>query len=384
MYLYKYAVPVCGYGLFTAPVPIWKRHRKIIMPAFNQKILDGFVEVFGRQSTTMCTQLEKHVDEKFDLFDVVSKCSLDILCETAMGVTINAQNGDSDFGHCVDRLLEIVFLRMFVIWYHFDCIFKWTGLYQDERRLTQQFNDFTEKIIKERMERFEGNVGTFKRKAFLDLLIGEDKLTIEEIRDEVKTFMIAGSDTTATTNCFIFAMLGMHPLVQDRVLEEVVGVVGTDREVLPEDLPHLKYTERVIKETLRLFPNGPYIVRDIEDDLVLDDDLILPKGSSAILGIIHVQRNSKYWPDPLKFDPDRFLPEEVAKRHPFAYLPFSGGPRNCVGPRYAMMTMKAVLATVIRRFEFSTSYKTVEDIKLKTNLVLRPVDGFKVFVTTRN
>ena len=114
------------------------------------------------------------------------------------------------------------------------------------------------------------------------------------------------------------------------------------------------------------------------------DDLILPKGSSAILGIIHVQRNSKYWPDPLKFDPDRFLPEEVAKRHPFAYLPFSGGPRNCVGPRYAMMTMKAVLATVIRRFEFSTSYKTVEDIKLKTNLVLRPVDGFKVFVTTRN
>lgn len=112
-----------------------------------------------------------------------------------------------------------------------------------------------------------------------------------------------------------------------------MDVFGSDRTVEYNDLPHLKYTERFIFETNRLFPLGPIVVRSHEDDIKLDD-CVLPAGSSSVLMIIHTHRSEKYWPNPLRFDPDRFLPEEVAKRHPYAYVPFTGGPRICIGKQY--------------------------------------------------
>lgn len=129
--------------------------------------------------------------------------------------------------------------------------------------------------------------------------------------------------------------------------EEVLDVLGPDRAVEYTDLPNLKYTEQFINETNRLFPIGPVIVRAHEGDLQIGklyffcstsipshfilDDCILPAGSSSVLAIINTHRSEKYWPDPLKFDPDRFLPEEVAKRHPYSFVPFAGGPRMCIG-----------------------------------------------------
>ncbi|CAH1382167.1 unnamed protein product [Tenebrio molitor] len=389
MYLYRYAVPLGGHGLFTAPVSIWKRHRKIISPAFNQRVLDGFVEVFGSQSTIMVEELDKLVGKgEFDVFHVVSKTTLNIICESAMGVKVNGHTADSVFSQWIDRLMEIMFLRMFVFWYHFDFIFRWTKLCQDERQLLKKFNTFTENVVKEKRLAFEQNTQqpSNKRKAFLDLLIefstGDNKLTDEEIRDEVNTFMVAGSDTTASSISFTLLLLGMHPDVQEKVYEEIVNVVGLERLVQPQDLPLLEYTERVIKESLRLFPVGAISVRNLTEDLPLEDDLVLPKGSSVALGFMRVHRDPKYWPDPLKFEPDRFL-STSSTRHPFTFIPFAGGSRNCIGPKYAMMSMKSLLAMTLRKFKFFTSYDRVEDIKLKANLVLRTTNGFNVSVHLR-
>lgn len=131
-------------------------------------------------------------------------------------------------------------------------------------------------------------------------------------------------------NSFVFMMLGMFQDIQERVYEEIIDVIGPDRSVTYKDLPNLQLMERVIKETMRLFPVGPILVRKLTGDIAMGDK-VLPEGGSVVLGIIVCHRNPEIWPDPLKFDPDRFLPEEVAKRHPYAWLPFSGGPRNCVG-----------------------------------------------------
>ncbi|KAJ8954180.1 hypothetical protein NQ318_005775, partial [Aromia moschata] len=191
-----------------------------------------------------------------------------------------------------------------------------------------------------------------------------------------------GSDTTASTNSFMFTMLGLHQDMQQRIYEEAIHVVGPARSVEPADLPHLKYTERFIKESLRLFPVTPMILRDVQEDVAVGE-YVVPRGATIIFGILSAHTDEKYWPKPYKFDPDRFLPEEVAKRHPCAHIPFSYGSRNCVGMKYGMMSMKALLATVVRKYKIYTSYKCVEDIKLKNLFFAKPRDGFKVSVELR-
>ncbi|KAF2906011.1 hypothetical protein ILUMI_00164 [Ignelater luminosus] len=230
--------------------------------------------------------------------------------------------------------------------------------------------------------------GSVKRKTFLDQLIeSSDKtganLTDVELRDEVDTFMIAGSDTTASIVSFALVMLAMFPEMQDKVYEEVSEVLGSDKPVEWTDLGKFVYLERVLKETLRLFPVGIGVARSVSKELELDG-YILPAGSTAVVITLALHRDPEVWPDPLRFDPDRFLPEEVSKRHPYSWIPFSGGPRNCIGPKYAMMAMKALTATVVRQYKLSTTYKKVEDIKLQFDVAIRPVHGYKISMELRS
>ncbi|KAF2885095.1 hypothetical protein ILUMI_21098 [Ignelater luminosus] len=195
--------------------------------------------------------------------------------------------------------------------------------------------------------------------------------------------MIGGSDATASMNSFVFIMLGMFPDIQKKVYEEVMDILGPDKKVECTDLGKLIYLERVIKETMRLFPVGPLIVRAITGDIQLDNNCIIPAGSSVVLVILKLHRHPEIWPNPTKFDPDRFLPEAIAKRHSYSWLPFSGGPRNCAGAKYAMIAMKSLIATVVRKYQFSTEYKTVEEIRITADLMLKPLDGYKLAIELR-
>ncbi|KAF5283092.1 hypothetical protein FQA39_LY17433 [Lamprigera yunnana] len=344
--LYKFLECGVGTGLFTAPVPKWKRHRKIIMPIFNKKNLKEFVPCFSEQSNIFVKQLEKEVGRGcFDIFYSTSRCTLDIICETAMGITIKAQTDDSDYVKWVIRAMEIIFIRMFNVFYHSDYIFNRTSMSRELKDLADKVHQFTGGVVKQKREAYqkkmreEGNMSeeyvdeeSITRKSLLQLLIELSEngagFTDDELRDEIDTFMVAGSDTTASTMSFTFIMLAMFPDIQQKVYEEVMDVLGPDRIVEHSDLNKFEFLERVLKEAMRLFPIGPLIVRAITKDIQLEK-CVLPAGSSVVLGILGLHRDEKTWPDPLKFNPDRFLPQEVAKRHSYAWLPFSGGPRNC-------------------------------------------------------
>ncbi|KAK9874350.1 hypothetical protein WA026_002700 [Henosepilachna vigintioctopunctata] len=257
---------------------------------------------------------------------------------------------------------------------------------------------FFQQVVLEKRKQFEEKMRKQKngeeicedelkeKKTFLNLLLQltheGTKMTDDELRHEVDTFTIAGSDTTASTLSFCLVMLGMHPDLQEKIREEVIDILGEDRDVTPEDMSRLNLLERFIKETLRIFPVGPIVLRMTDHDINLGKHQI-PAGCSLVLGLIRVHRDPRIWKDPLKFNPDRFLPEEVAKRHPYSYLPFSGGPRNCIGYKYAMMSMKTTLAMTLRKFVVMTEYKTIEEIRLRINIVLKPTDGYKVYVKLR-
>ncbi|MFI5509129.1 cytochrome P450 [Mycobacterium sp. NPDC051804] len=173
-------------------------------------------------------------------------------------------------------------------------------------------------------------------------------LTDDEIRDELVVFMSAGHDTTATTLTYALWALGRNPHMQDKVRAET-DAIG-DRELTPDDVPRLRYTVQVLHEALRLCPPAPTIPRLITRDIEVDGYLV-EAGTVCTVGVYAMHRDPGLWEDPLRFDPERFAPEQAAGRDRWQYIPFSAGPRTCIGDHFAMLEATLALATIIRRVE---------------------------------
>nr|CAD7442940.1 unnamed protein product [Timema bartmani] len=181
----------------------------------------------------------------------------------------------------------------------------------------------------------------------------------KEIIGEINWTIMAGLDTTSTSLSFTMMLLGFHQDVQRKVQEELDAVFGDDveRSVSMEDLNNLKYIEQVIKESLRLYPVVPFVPRTPTEDIKITNHTI-PKGCDVMFNIYSLHRNPKIYPNPDEFDPENFSPERSKGRHPYSFLPFSGGLRKCVGYKYAMLQIKVVLATVLRHFIVHPALRT--------------------------
>ncbi|KAM0726655.1 Cytochrome P450 4V2 [Formica fusca] len=164
--------------------------------------------------------------------------------------------------------------------------------------------------------------------------------------------LLAASETSAITLNFLVFVLANFSEIQKKVHEELLEIYGTktpkSTPIKYEDLQRMNYLENVIKETIRLFPVIPLIARNLTEDLNIGE-IILPKGTDVVLHLMSAHRNEKYWPNPLVFDPNRFLPENIGTSNS-SYMPFSLGPRNCIGMRYSMISLKVFLSTLVRTF----------------------------------
>ncbi|KAJ8022477.1 Cytochrome P450 4V2 [Holothuria leucospilota] len=234
----------------------------------------------------------------------------------------------------------------------------------------------------------DADVRSRRKLAFLDLLLElheqDSSFTLEDIREEVDTFMFEGHDTTASGISWTLYMIGHHPEVQKRIHEELDSVFGSDadRPVTNDDIQNLTYLSCVLKEALRLYPPVPMIARQLEEDTVLSGNFV-PKNTITVIGIYWLHRDPQQFPDPEKFDPDRFLPENSKGRHPFAYVPFSAGPRNCIGQKFALMEEKVILATLLRKLKFK-SLQSPEEVSPIGELILRPYKGINMEISPRS
>lgn len=189
---------------------------------------------------------------------------------------------------------------------------------------------------------------------FLSLLIAArdeetgEGMSDKQLRDEVATFFGAGHETTATALTWTLYLLSRHPRVERKLQEEADRVLG-DGEATFADVEALSFTRMVVQESMRLFPPVFSIQRvPLEDDEVGGHRV--PAGSLVTISPYLTHRNPRLWPDPLRFDPERFCSDRATERHAFAYIPFSGGPRACIGAGFAMMEACLVLATIARAY----------------------------------
>ncbi|KAK0177782.1 hypothetical protein PV328_001794 [Microctonus aethiopoides] len=401
--VYRFVRPWLGKGLILGPAATWRVHRKLIAPTFNMRILESFIEVFARQSEILVREMEVELGgNEFDVLDYVARCVLDILCETAMGVPSTVQTRrDSPYLNAVKTVEDTIFTRMFKVWLHPDIIFYSTSLGAKQKNCLRYLHNYTDDVIREKrtqLNNFSDLKNTessenskLSRKAFLDLLIElsneEMKFSNEELREEVDTMMGAGHETSASLATFAILMLANFPEIQQKCYDELCEIFGDEvneqTQITRDDIRRMEYLERVIKETARLFPVGPILVRNVTDDLDIGK-CVLPKGSSVIIPLIELHRRADLWTNPFEFDPDRFLPDEVAKRHPYSYIPFSAGPRNCIGSQFAMMSMKILLSTVLRKYILQKDLKIrIQDMRLTTYLILKSVNPIRVKILRR-
>lgn len=396
---YDFLHPWLNTGLLTSTGSKWQTRRKLLTPTFHFKILEDFVHVFNEQSLILVNKLNQAVakDKDLNIFPFVTLCTLDIICETAMGRNVEAQSKtDSAYVQAVYNMSQLIQHRQVRFYLWLDWMFKLSSHWPEQRKTLGILHGFTNKVIQERKAEHqqrssdiaepskavtEDAVFSKRRLAFLDLLIevsqGGTVLSDSDIREEVDTFMFEGHDTTSAAITWSIFLIGSHPEVQEMVNEELDRVFGdSDRPATMADLSELKYLECCVKEALRLYPSVPIISRTCVEDTVIGGDEI-PAGTSVSICSYYLHRDPKYFPDPELYQPKRFLAEHAERRHPYSYVPFSAGPRNCIGQRFALMEEKAVLSAILRNFHVQSLDKR-EEIILLAELILRPRDGIRV------
>ncbi|XP_055613263.1 cytochrome P450 4d2-like [Uranotaenia lowii] len=396
--LYKFLVPWLGDGLLLSTGQKWYQKRKIITPAFHFKILEQFVEVFDKQSSILAQRLKGEANGKLvNIYPYVTLAALDIICETAMGTQINAQTDtESPYVKAVTELSYLLANRFVKVWQRSDFLF---NLSPDRKRQEKQIkvlHDFTTKIIHARRQELaesgekviEGDdgVGMKKKMAFLDVLlqatVDGQPLTDKEIQEEVDTFMFEGHDTTTIAIAFTLLLLARNPEVQEKAYNEVINILGSNLEtpVSYRDLQDMKYLEMVIKESLRLYPPVPIIGRRFNEPTLLGDKTV-PEDSNFNLGIMLMHRDPTLFEDPLRFDPERFNPERTMEQSsPYAYIPFSAGPRNCIGQKFATLELKSTISKVLRHFRLT---EAGPEPKLVMQLTLKPAGGVSLAFVPR-
>ncbi|XP_017473108.1 PREDICTED: cytochrome P450 4d2-like isoform X2 [Rhagoletis zephyria] len=395
-----------GTGLLMSTGRKWHSRRKIITPTFHFKILEQFVEIFDQQSAVLVKKLEALADGKtvVNIVPLICLMALDVIAETAMGTKVNAQmNPKFPYVMAVNTVANILANRFINVWQRIDWIFRLIAR-EDAKKFfssIELMHEFTERIIVERRAALEqslggdaipatdAEVGMKRRMALLDVLLQStmdgQPLSNEDIREEVDTFMFEGHDTTTSALSFCLHLISRHSAVQAKLFEEIREVLGDDEEraVTLRDLGELKYLECVIKESLRLYPPVPLIGRNFDEDVNLNGKIV-PAGTNYTIGIFVMLRDPKYFPEPDKFRPERFLNESIEggeKMNPYSYIPFSAGPRNCIGQKFAILEMKSAISKILRHFELLPLGKNVRP---SMSIVLRSQNGSEMGFKPRN
>ncbi|XP_064650262.1 cytochrome P450 4F2-like [Lineus longissimus] len=381
---YGVVQPWIGTGLLLSDGDLWHRNRHLLTPAFHFDMLKTYSDVFSRSTESLISvfdSLEERGDS-FDIFKPMGLMTLDTVLQCVCSFYGDIQHLGEN--HRIVKLthdaLTLAIQRGLTPYLWPDMIFYMTPTGMRFKTACRQFQAFNRDIIQRRRVELDENPDFKERhRDFLDLLLvarDEDGqgLKDEEIEAEVNTFMFAGHDTTSSTLSWALYALAEHQDFQEtcrREIREILKDRDSD-EIQFDDLPKLTHVIMGIKETLRYFGTVPMISRKLTRDIQVGDHL-LPSGVDVNIMLFLIHRHPSVWEKPDEFIPERFSADNAVNRDPFAFVPFSAGPRNCIGQNFAMNLMKVTLARILNRY--IVTYDATHPIVKVPEAVLRTKSG---------
>ncbi|XP_046556360.1 ultra-long-chain fatty acid omega-hydroxylase-like [Haliotis rubra] len=322
---------------------------------------------------------------------MVGLCTLDILLRCAMSVkeNIQQQGQTHPYVSAVNDLFAMATDRALTPWHFPDFIFFNSSVGKKFKKQCDFVHRWAEDIIEKRRQTLERDGPPKTRYLdFLDVLLSARDadgkgLTPLEIRNEVDTFLLGGHDTTASGISWTLFTITSKPEFQTRIQKELDTLLDgrESKHITWDDIPKMEYLTRCLKEGMRFHSPAPFISRQLEHPMNIDGK-VFPVGTHIAVGIWHVHHNPEVWEDPDVYDPDRFLPENIQKKDSYAYIPFSAGPRNCIGQHFAMNEEKIMLARILHRYKLEVD--TRHKVERRNAGVMKSTEGLWVFARHRH
>ncbi|KFO78913.1 Cytochrome P450 3A13, partial [Cuculus canorus] len=366
----------------------WKRIRTVLSPVFTSGKLKEMLPIMKHYGEVLVKNVQKQIekDSTVSVKDLFGSYSMDVVTSTSFGVNIDSMNNPEDpFVREMQKFVNINFFSLLAI---LTFTFPFIGPLLNKMNVSFFPNDvvdfFMRSITKIKQDRekdpHKGRVD------FLQLMIEAQNsptegskeanhpyksLTDLEILSQAFIFIFAGYETISTTLSYTAYELALHPDVQQKLLNEIDSVFPNKAPLTYEAMMKMEYLDMTVSETLRLFPIGGRLERTCKKDVEING-VTIPKGAIVMIPSYTLHRDPKHWPNPEEFRPERFSKENKEAVDPYTYLPFGAGPRNCIGMRFALLTLKAALIVLLQHFTFHTCKETEIPLKIFSFGLLRP------------
>lgn len=340
----KVAVSVFGNGLLTSEEPLHLAQRHLMQPAFHREVLQSYAATMVERTQRLASTWER--EQVADVHAAMMHLTLEIAAKTMFGMESVAEA--EPLARAIESAQQAFHDRTIALWSPPEW-FPSPGNLRAWKAL-DVMDALVLRIIRERRE------APSDRTDLLSLLLrahDDDGRGMDDaqLRDEALTLLLAGHETTASGLSWALYLLATHPEVAEKVRQEVEQVLG-GRPASVSDVPKLGLTDRVFSEAIRIFPPAWVFTRLAMEDDVLATGATVERGSEVMVSPWAMQRNPRFFPEPERFDPDRFLPAAREARPPFAYFPFGGGSRRCIGEPFAKMEAVLVLASLMQKVQF--------------------------------
>jgi cytochrome P450 len=393
--------PVLGDGLLGSSGELWRKQRKLMAPIFTPAQIAGYgTDMMQCAAREMATYVDGSL---LDVTQSMTRLTMSVAGKTLFGADTCSEADE------IGRALAVA-IRLFGKLSGSPLSFLQVAVKDGLSRLSQHLPDALASFVDKGVQQLESPILFGQESADLDQAValldkyvadliakrrqspdashdlltrllaardGADQMTDKQLRDEVLTLFVAGHETTAVSLSWSLYLLAKHPEIYSDV-QQLVDSLPAEPTVA--DLPKLGKVLRVFKEALRIYPPLPLFSRDTTASIVVGGYEI-PAGTPVLIAPLGTHHRPELWPDSQRFLPDRFLPEQESQRHRYAFIPFSAGPRVCIGNHFAMMEAQLVLTTLLRNYEFSLPEGTV--VVPEIDSALRPKEGLHMRIKRR-